>query len=426
MSSLQVGGLRMRWGVLAAAALVVHGCGGTSSSRVESVGTSDAGNPVSDAGAPPAAADAGAPADAGTLPAPAPDAGLPPDAGATAQCDGLVPVPGTPVEVTLPVEGGLCAAARPGGPDGVVPLRHTDYDASGRALTQWSFFAAKTGRAVASWDADVDGPSDLWPQATGFVGVTFSENAAGDALLRVARVGLDQAMGPATEVPGNTAFAADPNGGFAAIHAGIEDGKLQVRYWRFDAAGVATKTAVPIATADAAGKPAPWATIGVTAKDGHALAIWGFTGASSACQAAWVDAAGRVTATFQPPACRVSTLYPLTDGSLAVDTYNLEFVHSIAASVQDQSTSWDPAPDWLSGDSLREFFLLPGLRGYALRQNGPGHDLDVVAPGGKLCGTVRTAELSHGPLRLGLDGTLVEQDFTGAGCTFRWYPGLFK
>src|SRR4051812_40749691 len=106
MSSFLVGGLRMRWGVLAAAALVIHGCGGTSSSRVESVGSPDAGPPVGDPGGPPAEADAGAPVDAGTSP-PAADAGLPPDAGATAQCDGLVPVPGTPVEVTLAVEGGL-------------------------------------------------------------------------------------------------------------------------------------------------------------------------------------------------------------------------------------------------------------------------------------------------------------------------------
>ena len=34
--------------------------------------------------------------------------------------------------------------------------------------------------------------------------------------------------------------------------------------------------------------------------------------------------------------------------------------------------------------------------------------------------------LDKGPVVIGRDGTLVEQDVSGAACTFRWYPQLFK
>jgi hypothetical protein len=308
-----------------------------------------------------------------------------------------------------------------------VPLRHTTYDSSGSALTEWSFFASSSGRSVSSWEATPDGPYDLLPQPSGFIGVERGDSAAGDPLIRVDAFAHDGTPGSSTEVHGIAAFAADPAGGLAVVNARVtQDAKLEVTYWRFDAAGGAMETAVPIATADAAGKPAPWAVVGVSVNDGHALALWGFTGGSSDCQAAWLDRDGRVTATFQPPVCRIQRLYPLLDGSFAVETYNLEFVHSVSARVKDQSTSWDGPPAWVPGASLREFFLLPRRRGYALRQEGPGQGLEVMAPSGTLCGTVPTPDLDQAPLRLGRDGTLVAQDLRESGCTFRWYPQVFK
>ena len=37
-----------------------------------------------------------------------------------------------------------------------------------------------------------------------------------------------------------------------------------------------------------------------------------------------------------------------------------------------------------------------------------------------------TPELERSRVVIGRDGTLVEQDVSGAACTFRWYPQLFK
>ena len=423
MYSFQVGGVPMRWEVLAGTVLVL-GCGSASSSRLESVTNADSGAPVADGGTV-SVPDAGATADAGT-PA-APDAGVVQDGGVAAECDALVPSPVAPIKITLETSGGTCGAASPDGTEGVVPLRNTTYDSSGTAVTEWTFIASANGRSLSTWDATPDGPYDLLPQPSGFIGVERGDTATGEPLIRVDGFAHDGTPGSRTELRGNAAFALDPNGGLAVVNARVTQGStVEVSYWRFDATGAAVTTAVPIATADATGKPAPWTVVGVSVNDGHALVLWGFTGSASNCQAAWVDRDGQVTGSFQPPACRVQRLYPLLDGSLAVETYNLETVHSVTARVKDQSTTWDGAPAWISGASLRELFLLPGRRGYALRQNGPGRDLEVVAPGGNRCGTLRTAELDNGPLQLGRDGTLVEQDLRGSGCTFRWYPQVFK
>ncbi len=43
-----------------------------------------------------------------------------------------------------------------------------------------------------------------------------------------------------------------------------------------------------------------------------------------------------------------------------------------------------------------------------------------------LCNARPLVPLPDGPFLIGRDGTLVEQDDTGAGCTFRWYPQLFR
>jgi hypothetical protein len=415
----------MRWGVVAGAALLLAACGTASDSRLESVAGPDGGAPTAggpgDAGAAP---DAGAFTDAGG--AAVPDGGAPPDAGVT-ECAGIVPAPGAPVVATLGDSSGTCGASRPDGLGGV-PLRHTTYDSSGLAISDWAFFPSKGGGPLATWAATPGGPSDLVPQpGGGFIGLEWGDGAGGEPVLVVHGIAHDGTAGPRTQVQGLATVAADPDGGLVVVNGRLApDGKLTIAWSRFDASGAPVKTAVPIAVADASGKPAPWMVAGVSANEGRALVLWGFTGGSSTCAAAWVDRQGKVAATFEPPICRIQRLYPLAGGGLLVETFNLESVRTITAAVEDQSTSWDAPSAWIAGTSARELFLLPGSRGYALRQEGPGHDLEVIAPGGARCGTVRTAELGFGPFRVGLDGTLVEQDLRDSGCTFRWYPGLFK
>jgi hypothetical protein len=115
------------------------------------------------------------------------------------------------------------------------------------------------------------------------------------------------------------------------------------------------------------------------------------------------------------------------DGSLALESPDLEGNTFLAVRFPDAATTSSPLPEFLlDRTKLRELFLLPNGRGYALRQQGADHALEVFSSAGEKCGELTTPELAAGPFLIGRDGTLVEQDDTGAGCTFRWYPQLFR
>ncbi|MGZ5959292.1 MAG: hypothetical protein ACXWLI_12815, partial [Myxococcaceae bacterium] len=155
------------------------------------------------------------------------------------------------------------------------------------------------------------------------------------------------------------------------------------------------------------------------------LVVFGPAGGS--CRAVWLDRAGtKVSGEFTPATCRVHRFYPLLDGGLAVETTSLDASHPVSAAVAPRTTTFGPAPDFLDGLSLRELFPLPEGKGYALREQGAGERFRLLLPQGDRCGELPAPALDRGPVQIGRDGTLVEQDLTGAGCRFRWYPGLFR
>lgn len=149
-------------------------------------------------------------------------------------------------------------------------------------------------------------------------------------------------------------------------------------------------------------------------------------GAGGPCSAVWLDHDGAtVSAAFTPPTCRINRFYPLFGGKLAVETTSLDESHSLSGAVAFRATAFGPPPAFLDGVSVREFFLLPGRGEYALREQG-STALRLLLPDGEVCQTLDAPLLSGGPLQIGQDGTLVEQETSGAGCAFRWYPGLIK
>ena len=422
-------------GALVAALCAAAGCGGGSTPAAAVLPPApDAATPAVDAGTP--AVDGGLPADSGVTPADAgTDAGPPdvgPDAGSDGGapgCAGLLPADaGTPIVVNLdlgdPSE--ICAAAQPD-EGGTVPLRISTYDDNGLRHAAWPFYRAADGVLLSRQEfADGTGPDALFSQPQGFIGVAARDVGSGQPHVVVRGFARDGTPGASTDIPGRAAFATEPEGGLALVnwfltpHATVE-----VTYWHFDQTGHPLEIGKPVGIDDPTGRTDPWAIVGVSVNDGHALVVWGWT--ASPCFAIWVNReGGAIGSGFQPPTCRVHRLLPLLDGAMAVETYNLDAVNTITAVVPDGSQAWTAAPAWLAGRSLREFVLLPNGRGYALRQSGAQAPLEIVEPSGTSCGAVATPELGKGPLQIGRDGTLVEQDSDGASCTFRWYPQLFK
>jgi hypothetical protein len=148
------------------------------------------------------------------------------------------------------------------------------------------------------------------------------------------------------------------------------------------------------------------------------------------CEAVWLDRDGHaLTQPFAVPNCHISQFYPLLDGGLAVETVvSLTYQTHLESEVHDGQTEWTSLPDFLANRNLREFFLLPTGRGYALREFKLPADnsIQTFAPAGNACARVTRPELDKGPLSIGRDGTLLVQDFTSAGgCKFSWWPQLW-
>ena len=157
----------------------------------------------------------------------------------------------------------------------------------------------------------------------------------------------------------------------------------------------------------------------------HTLAVYRW---DETCQAIWLDRDGHALSDpFPAPNCQIQQLYPLLDSGLAVETYDAQTrVTHLDGEVHDAQTQWVPLPGFLAGKSIREFFMLPAGRGYALRENGTNHSLQTFAPAGNACSAVTRPELDGGPLSVGRDGTLLVQDLRNTGCKFYWWPQLWR
>jgi hypothetical protein len=92
----------------------------------------------------------------------------------------------------------------------------------------------------------------------------------------------------------------------------------------------------------------------------------------------------------------------------------------------------DP-PAWLTSREGWTFRFTRGNRGYAsfepAGRSAPDctQRIDLVSPGGRLCGRITLREEGSGcvtgNLDQGWDGTVVQQSATDA-CSFRWWPRL--
>ncbi|HZR07319.1 MAG TPA: hypothetical protein VFA79_01975 [Myxococcales bacterium] len=383
----------------------------------------DAGTPAPDAGAPPDSGvtppDAGTP-DAGVADA-GPDAGI--DGGATG-CAALVPPDaGAPVVVNLDVgdPSEVCAAAQPD-EGGSVPLRIATYDASGMHQSVWAFYAGSDGTRLGlqEWASGL-GPVSLLAQPDGFTGIEFTGDAREIDLHDIAGDGKEGSITHTQAREPEGAVVAVPSGGTVAFAVSGDSTASNLQFQRFDAHGnLAASATVASAEPDA---QVTW--VAGVATGGDTLVVFSFAGRP--CRGIWLDAAGKpVSASFAPPNCRIHRFYPLLDGSLAAEISSLDASHSIAFAFAPRAVASTAAPAWLEGRNLREFFILPSDKGYALRDMGAGQRFRLVLPDGDSCGELAAPILELGPVQIGRDGTLVEQDLTGAGCTFRWYPGLFE
>jgi hypothetical protein len=154
--------------------------------------------------------------------------------------------------------------------------------------------------------------------------------------------------------------------------------------------------------------------------------------------AVWVDHGGKVGAEFKLHAAMPS-------GSPAHDV-----VFTVAERVgsglfvgaegswlvQLDTLSAIPAapPAWLASRPLSNLHVVHGGKGYAVLPNAAQGDcaqtIAIVSPSGKTCGsqTFRAAAGTCGTaaIRVGYDGTVVQQVPASQKCTWQWWSGYFR
>jgi hypothetical protein len=292
----------------------------------------------------------------------------------------------------------------------------------------WLFVQSSTGRALS--EQHVKGGMITQPQ--GFAAVeqhTDQESAEWIATVKnLAHDGspTSQQTFINDEPP---SFTVDPSGGIVVIRITASPagrGPWQIDYERLDKSGSveAGPTRVATGTSTTTGVQA---VAGVTLSS-HTLLVYRW---DQTCQAIWLARDGHaLTGPFAAPNCDVQRFHPLLDGGLVAETFHgfrgTDLQTQLESEIHDAQTQWDPLPAFLAGKSLREFFMLPGGRGYALRENGTNHSLQTFAPAGNACESVTRPEFDDGPLTIGRDGTLLVQDLRNKGCTFYWWPQLWR
>ncbi|HSD18999.1 MAG TPA: hypothetical protein VLC54_03110 [Anaeromyxobacter sp.] len=119
---------------------------------------------------------------------------------------------------------------------------------------------------------------------------------------------------------------------------------------------------------------------------------------------------------------------PLLDGSLVL-VEDGAYTRRLAY----RTFALDAAPGWLASRAGWTFRFTRGNRGYAaLEPAGRSaadctQRIDLVSPGGRLCGRITLHEEGEGcvtgSVDQGWDGTVVQQSGMDS-CNFRWWPGL--
>jgi hypothetical protein len=203
---------------------------------------------------------------------------------------------------------------------------------------------------------------------------------------------------------------------------------------RFDGAGAPSwPGGVVVGTDDSASEPF-FLGAGVSRR-GDALVL---AQDSASLDASWLDGGGHGVAAADrgerwepvvgPGLAHALELVPLLDASLALrsdGTFRRAYPHLATTSA--------PLPAWLAARAAWTIRFTRGNAGYAafpppgLPSDDCTQRVEVLSPGGRLCGRVVLREEGRGCLTRaadqGWDGTVVQQSSADA-CRYRWWPGL--
>jgi hypothetical protein len=390
-----------------------------------SVGSRDAGLAAGGNNAPVASADAGS---TGAAAANAVDAGTGSegsDGGPVASansCDGVVPATmSLPFSVDLsvaPDSAPSCRFARPDDGEGTIPLRRTEPESAVR----WSFYDSSTGAvrwSVRSRAGEIPFILGL-TQPQGFAGFTAGQ------LWTYAHDGRAVTRTPVPVRP--DVFAVDPSGG--TIVAGVTHlpgFMYAIGYYRFDKAGQAEASQQVASGGPLEHNDVVRVAAAGIALSGHALVLWA---APNGCRMRWLDRDGTpLTAVLDAPSCEQAALFPLLDGSLALQSRDSRNDLIVSARMLDGQPGWTSPPQFLRDNPHVDeegIALLPGGKGYALRDRSAREELRLFDRAGNPCGTLVLPDLSPGTFSVGRDGTLLVQSYASSGCLFRWWPQIFR
>ncbi len=306
--------------------------------------------------------------------------------------------------------------SRPDDAESTIPLSRSTGSSSSR---DFFFFDSTTGMGVGQLHTGEQGPFSLLAQPHAYTGISVT---GGFPIFATTVFGYSHTGEPTTvtQAGRNPQWNVDPGGGTVGIDLDTAPGDSTVTYFRFDKnnalerrvtlPGLVARMAFPV----------------VSLHEGDTLVV--FTRDFQTCSGTWLDREGnQITAPFALPSCHISNGFPLLDGGVVLgdqEPPTLE-VH-LRYQIADRGTTVTAAPDWLLDRTPRDFFLLPGGKGYAFRAASTDRTIELRAPAGNLCGRWDRPELGNGPLLIGRDGTLVVQDFRGPGCTFSWWTQLFR
>jgi hypothetical protein len=349
--------------------------------------------------------------------------------GPSADCSAVDVSPGDPaftMNLIGASENATCWFARPDDLDGTIPLARATPPVGGGA-SDWLFVQSTTGHTLSEQNSAI-GMMLTQPQGFALIDAQNDPQSA-EWIVKITNFAHD---GSVTSQQGsggdlNPVFVVDPSGGIVIITGTASPtgvGPWQLQYQRLDRNGVPEAGRVQFASGTSTTNGGIQAVSGVTLTS-HTLVVYRW---DNKCEAIWLGRGGEaLTQPFAVPNCKIQKFYPLLDAGLAVETFDAPtLVTHLESEVRDGQTQWDPPPDYLAGKNLREFFMLPGGRGYALRENGTDASLHTFAPSGNACAAVTRPELADGPLTIGRDGTLLIQDLRNKGCTFYWWPQLWR
>jgi hypothetical protein len=300
------------------------------------------------------------------------------------------------------------------------------------------FFSLSGGAATYLTSTWTTAPGAMWPiaQPSGFM--VFDNRAAGASDLEYYANGafVTSVMVTPEWVPPNkyatpARIAADPAGGMAVLR--LHDDTAVTTYQRLGPDAAAAPE-IPIAT----GADAPQAV--AVSRSGNVLAVVDTAGDATHLRARWLTRDGAPLGDWFPldeswaiVDMRSSfTLSPMIDGAIARATLSFEYVASstivhlgIDRIVPDGQAMVAAAPDWVRGASAQ--YVVLGGRATALTRFKED-SLTVVAPSGKVCGTLSIPGLGDiytGHAQVGRDGSFIFPTWSApGGCTV--YPGLFR